>query len=99
MNLSTEEDEAKGEKTEEKQNQKRASTKEEIVKLPPEEETGSSKDTEKLRDEQNEKRMSSTKEESGNSDKVVDLREPSPLAAHYFRQVSHLPTNMVAASS
>ena len=83
MNLSVEEDNGKGEK-----NQKRASTKEERVNLSTEEETGSSKGTEKLREEQNEKRMSSTKEESGNSDKGVDLSEPSPLAAHYFRQVA-----------
>ena len=86
MNLSADEDDAKGEKNEEKQNQKRTSTKEESVNLPTEEETESSKDSEKLV-EQNEKKTP-TEGESGNSDKVKDLIEPSPLAAHYFRQVA-----------
>ena len=99
MNLSAEEDDAKGEKTGEKQNQTRALTKEKSVNMSPKEETGSSKDIEKLQDEQNERRRSSTREESGNSDKVEDLSEPSPLASHYFRQVAHLPIYMVAASS
>ena len=99
MNLSAEEDDAKGEKTGEKQNQKRTSTKETSVNLSTKEETGSSRYTEKLQDEQNEKRTSSTREESENSDKVEDLSEPSPLASHYFRQVAHLPIYMVAASS
>lgn len=92
MNLSGDDDDAKEGKAG-KKNRKRTLIKEESVNmLLKEEESGSSKDTEseklKLHDEENEKKTLREEEESGNSIKVEDLSEPSPLAAHYFRQVS-----------
>ena len=92
MNLSGEDDDAKEGKAE-KKNRKRTLTKEESVNmLPEEEESGRSKDTEseklKLHNEENEKVTLREEEESGSSIKVEDLSEPSPLAAHYFRQVA-----------
>ena len=92
MNLSGEDDDAKEGKAG-KKNRKRTLTKEESVNmLPEEEESGSSKDTEseklKLHDEKSEKRTLREGEESGSSIKFEDFSEPSPLAAHYFRQVA-----------
>ena len=75
-NLSEEEDDAKGKKTGKQKNEKRTSRKEE---------SGNSTEPEKL-PEHNEK--AKEEEESRSSNKAEDFSEPSPLAAHYFRQVA-----------